>query len=168
MYRLPSHVKEEELNEELERLFYESDEDDAVDEYLYAMLKGEELEESLVGESELLLARVQEESRLEELCAKTREAEERRLEARLAAVRSFVVPEGETGSERPGGSVPEMISAEEMYDETDDWCCRMQRWNAMGVKMKIDSVKNVFSRPIVVSLQITRRVAIRAESTKKG
>ncbi|CAO3664571.1 unnamed protein product [Rhizopus stolonifer] len=125
-------------------MLYESDEEeDAIDDYIYDMLneksdnssqlkqgpiqhKMKQLEKSLLGtdESDLLILRAMEENELDEKYDRFAAKRDAELEERLKRVQDYAPQDSKcTNSDKPKGSVPKAILSEDLYDETDDWCC---------------------------------------------
>ncbi|KAG1180836.1 hypothetical protein G6F36_010302 [Rhizopus arrhizus] len=146
-YKVPAHLDEQDIEQEIEKMLYESDEEeDAIDDYIYDMLnestptearqgpvqhKMKQLESILTGssldmdESDALIQRVIEENRLDEKYEQFTAKRDEDFEKRVKDLQNHSFPQDSTFtmSDKPKGSVPKALQPKDLYDETEDWCC---------------------------------------------
>lgn len=132
----------------IEKMLYESDEEeDAIDDYIYDMLnestptearqgpvqhKMKQLESILTGssldmdESDALIQRAIEENRLDEKYEQFAAKRDEDFEKRVKDLQNHSFPQDSTFtmSDKPKGSVPKALQLKDVYDETEDWCCK--------------------------------------------
>ncbi|ORE03028.1 hypothetical protein BCV72DRAFT_252114 [Rhizopus microsporus var. microsporus] len=131
-------------------LYETDDEEDAIDDYIYGVLtqsepqsqqgpiqqKMKQIEDILLGpdnligsdESDALIKKAIEENRLDEKYQQFTAKRDTELQERLKNIQNYV-PSSSTScsaaiGDKPVGPVPKAISTEDLYDETDDWCCK--------------------------------------------
>lgn len=134
----------------IEKMLYETDdEEDAIDDYIYGVLtqsepqqgriqqKMKQIEDILLGpdnpiesdESDALIKKAIEENRLDEKYQQFTAKRDTELQERLKNIQNYVPSSSSTScsaviGDKPVGSVPKAISTKDLYDETDDWCCK--------------------------------------------
>jgi hypothetical protein len=130
------------------------DEDDALDDYIYSILgengKQDSIQEKMDGfqrafmgsdgmhdtdESAALIRQLQEENALDakyEQFTKKRDddLEKRYLELKKDAP-SFSSGSYNDSSSKPKGSVPKPFATEDLHDEMDDWCCKLNPYQSI-------------------------------------
>lgn len=124
------------------------DEDDALDEYIYGVLKdsdskGGNIQEKMDGfqkifmgsetnintdESHELIRRLQEENALDAKYEQFAKSRDNDMEERFNALKkdgpTFSNYSSNSG-DRPRGAVPKPLQNEDLHDEMDDWCCKV-------------------------------------------